>query len=88
MQELQEDLQHRESRWSATLARYRLRIESLEAQNHELQGDLKMMEQERLQWWQQQVHIQTNSQHRCKIETLYDTIVIIMMLCGIIPQTV
>jgi len=32
-----------------------MRIESLEAQNHELQGDLKVMEQERLQWWQQQV---------------------------------
>lgn len=80
VQELQEDLQHRESRWSATLARYRLRIESLEAQNHELQGDLKMMEQERLQWWQQQVHILGGGQHKCKMQTypLCDTICDVM----------
>ena len=55
LQELREELQRREARWSASLARYRLRVEALEAQNRELQGDLLVMEQERLTWWQQQV---------------------------------
>ena len=55
LQEVHEELQRREARWSSTLVRYRLKIESLEAQNKELQGDLRVMEQERLQWWQQQV---------------------------------
>ena len=32
-----------------------MKIESLETQNKELQSDLKVMEQDRLHWWQQQV---------------------------------
>lgn len=37
------------------MTRQRLRVEALEGQNRELQGDLRVMEQERLVWWQQQV---------------------------------
>jgi len=51
-----EELDKREGRWSTTLTRYRKRIDSLEAQNKELQNDLRIMEQERLQWWQEQVN--------------------------------
>lgn len=54
---LHEELQQRESRWSNTLARYRRKIELLENQNRELQSDLKVMEQERLKWWQKQVTV-------------------------------
>ena len=50
-----EELEKRESRWSSTLARHRKRIEGLEARNKELQDDLRVMEQERLSWWQEQV---------------------------------
>lgn len=52
-----EELQQRESRWSSTLGRYRRKIELLENQNRELQSDLKVMEQERLKWWQKQVTV-------------------------------
>ena len=52
-----EDLQQRELRWSNTLTRYRRKIELLENQNKELQSDLKVMEQERLKWWQKQVTV-------------------------------
>ena len=55
LEELRDELQRRESRWSSSLARYRTKVESLEAQNRELQGDLRLMEQERLQLWQEQV---------------------------------
>lgn len=55
LQELREELQRRESRWSATASRYRLKLETVEARNRELEGDLRLMEQERLQWWQAQV---------------------------------
>lgn len=55
VQQLREELAHREERWRSSLGRYRLRVESLEGQNRELQSDLKVMEQERLVWWQHQV---------------------------------
>lgn len=55
---LHEELRQREVRWSSTLARYRRKIELLESQNKELQSDLKVMEQERLKWWQKQVTLQ------------------------------
>ena len=48
-------MREREERWRAALARQRTRVESLEAQNRELQADLRMMERERLVWWQEQV---------------------------------
>lgn len=51
----QEDLRNSEARWGATLSRYRTRIRSLEAENSELKEDLRMMEQERLHYWQIQV---------------------------------
>ena len=54
---MKDELRQKESRWSTTLSRYRLRIESLESQNEELQNDLRMMEEQRLLWWQQQVHV-------------------------------
>ena len=54
---MHEELQQRESRWSSTLGRYRRKIELLENQNRELQSDLKVMEQERLKWWQKQVTV-------------------------------
>ncbi len=37
------------------MARHRKRMEGLEARNRELQDDLRVMEQERLSWWQEQV---------------------------------
>ena len=55
LRQTQEDMKTKESRWGASLARYRLRIETLETQNKELQNDLHMMEQERLKQWQLQV---------------------------------
>ena len=55
LDELRQEFSVKESRWSSTLSRYRLRIESLEAQNDELQNDLRVMEEQRLLWWQQQV---------------------------------
>ena len=48
-------MKNREAHWGASLSRYRMKIESLEAKNRELQSDLKMMEQERLHAWQIQV---------------------------------
>lgn len=39
------------------MSRYRLKIQSLEAENIELKEDLKMMEQERLRSWQIQVSL-------------------------------
>lgn len=51
-----EDARHSETRWGATLSRYRIKIQSLEDENHELKEDLKMMEQERLRSWQLQVN--------------------------------
>ena len=55
VQRLQEELAGREERWRAALTRQRLRAEALEGQNRELQSDLRVMEQERLVWWQRQV---------------------------------
>ena len=55
LREIQEEMKTKESRWGSSLARYRLRIETLETQNKELQNDLHMMEQERLKQWQLQV---------------------------------
>ena len=55
LREFQEETKMKESRWGASLARYRLKIETLEGQNKELQNDLHMMEQERLKQWQIQV---------------------------------
>lgn len=55
LRQMQEEMKTKESRWGASLARYRLRIETLETQNKELQNDLHMMEQERLKQWQLQV---------------------------------
>lgn len=55
LRQTQEEMKMKESRWGATLARYRLRIETLETQNKELQNDLHMMEQEGLKQWQLQV---------------------------------
>ena len=55
LHDAQEELKVREARWGSTLARYRVKIESLEAENKELQSDLRMMEEERLQVWQMQV---------------------------------
>lgn len=55
VEELQSELASREERWRAALARQRQRVEALEGQNRELQSDLRVMEQERLVWWQQQV---------------------------------
>ena len=52
---VREDLKGRMSRWGSTLSRYRLKIERQEAENRELQADLRMMEQERLRMWQMQV---------------------------------
>lgn len=51
----QEVARHSESRWGATFSRYRIKIQSLEKENHELKEDLRMMEQERLRSWQLQV---------------------------------
>lgn len=56
LRQTQEEMKTKESRWGAGLARYRLRIETLETQNKELQNDLHMMEQERLKQWQLQVN--------------------------------
>lgn len=53
----QEDARHSEARWGATFSRYRIKIQSLEEENHELKEDLRMMEQERLRTWQLQVRI-------------------------------
>ena len=50
----QEDTRNSEARWGSTLSRYRMKIQSLEAENQELKEDLKMMEQERLRSWQLQ----------------------------------
>ena len=55
LRQTQEEIKTKESRWGASLARYRLKIETLETQNKELQNDLHMMEQERLKQWQLQV---------------------------------
>ena len=55
LMEAREELKVREARWGATLSRYRIKIENLETENKELQSDLRMMEQERLQMWQMQV---------------------------------
>ena len=55
VQRLEEEMREREERWRAALAMQRTRAESLEAQNRELQSDLRMMERERLVWWQEQV---------------------------------
>lgn len=41
-----------------------------------------MMEQERLQWWQQQVHVLGSGQHKCKMET-YPLWILYVMSCGI-----
>ena len=57
---MRDELHTKEARWSSTLSRYRLRIDSLEAQNKELQNDLKMMEEQRLIQWQKQVNLCTH----------------------------
>ena len=66
VRDLQEELGGREERWRAALARQRQRVEALEGQNRELQADLRMMERERLAWWQEQVRTST-----AKIQTLF-----------------
>jgi hypothetical protein len=62
---LRDEMSQKEQRWSTTLSRYRLRIESLEAQNQELQNDLKMIEEQRLIQWKQQLI----SKHNTNINT-------------------
>ena len=64
MSRLQEELGEREERWRAAVSRQRMRAESLEAQNRELQADLRMMERERLVWWQEQVRGVYSQTHR------------------------
>ena len=56
VEQLRGELSSREERWKVSLNRQRVRVEALEGQNRELQGDLLMMERERLAWWQQQVN--------------------------------
>ena len=45
-------MEQKDARWSATVTRYKQKIETLEAQNKEIQNDLRIMEQERLEQWQ------------------------------------
>ena len=52
--ELQEELKRRESRWSAASTRYRQKVESLEQNNKELQEELRVLEQYRLQQWREE----------------------------------
>ena len=55
VQRLEEEMVEREERWRTAVGRQRQRVEALEAQNRELVADLRMMERERLTWWQEQV---------------------------------
>ncbi|XP_065891295.1 centromere protein J-like isoform X2 [Dysidea avara] len=74
LRELHEEMKTKESRWGASLARYRLKIETLEGQNKELQSDLHMMEQERLKQWQLQFKERKKSVHKsCQVQLLTDT---------------
>ena len=57
LEEVRDELQKKESRWGTTLSRYRIKIEGLEARNKELMNDIKMMEEARLEWWQEQVSV-------------------------------
>lgn len=51
--ELQDELKRREARWSAASTRSRQRIEALEQEKKELQDDVKLLEQYRLQQWRE-----------------------------------
>uniref|UniRef100_A0A1X7TNW4 Centromere protein J C-terminal domain-containing protein n=1 Tax=Amphimedon queenslandica TaxID=400682 RepID=A0A1X7TNW4_AMPQE len=64
LEDLREELRQKEQRWSSTLSRYRLRIESLESQNEELQKDLRMMEEQRLLQWQKQLESKRSPKER------------------------
>ena len=93
LQELQEELRQRESRWGAAQSRLRLRIQSLEKENQELRNDLKMMEQTRLQLWQKQVGLNDTevlSLSLCKVnvsaEVVKQIILVLLRTCTCIPQ--
>ena len=45
-------MQQKESRWNASVTRYRQQLTEMESQNKELQNDLHVLEQERLKQWQ------------------------------------
>lgn len=45
-------MQQKESRWNASVTRYRQQLSDVETQNKELQNDLHFLEQQRLTQWQ------------------------------------
>ena len=45
-------MQQKESRWTASVTRYRQQLSEVETQNKELQNDLHFLEQQRLVQWQ------------------------------------
>eukprot|EP00794_Sanderia_malayensis_P014387 gene14387-15884_t len=54
LEELQDEVKRRETRWNGSAARFRKRIEDLENENHQLKENLKIVEKERLQRWSEQ----------------------------------
>ena len=45
-------MQQKETRWMASVTRYRQQLSQVETQNKELQNDLHFLEQQRLAQWQ------------------------------------
>lgn len=50
VQELQDELKHKEGRWNASTARLKNRIAELELENGELKEEIRILEKKRLEW--------------------------------------
>ena len=51
--DLQDEMKRKETRWTSSTTRLRDRIEQLEQENGELREELRVIEQKRLEVWQQ-----------------------------------
>ncbi|CAG5131655.1 unnamed protein product [Candidula unifasciata] len=59
LQELQDELKHKESRWNASTARLKNRIAELEMENGELREEIRILEKKRLEWMMAQSSVKT-----------------------------
>ncbi|XP_044173634.1 centromere protein J-like isoform X2 [Acropora millepora] len=68
VEELQEELKRRESRWSAASTRSRQRIEALEQEKRELQDEIKLLEKYRLQHWREEELAKSREEEEARLK--------------------
>ncbi|GFN76839.1 centromere protein j [Plakobranchus ocellatus] len=63
LQEVQEELKRKESRWTASTARLKNRVAELELENGEVKEEVRILERKRLEWMTSQGMAERNAGH-------------------------